>query len=309
MSLSPELRDRITARVQSNSVLLFMKGNRHQPQCGFSARMVEMLDSLTSDYETFDVLSDPEVREGIKEFSNWPTIPQLYVNGEFTGGCDIVQEMFASGELHKALGVERLDPITPTISITDAAAQLLEQARTQQGADGGLRISVSPSFKYSLGFGPQQPGEVEVEANGWQVYVENDSTHRANGLTIGVVDAPQGGQLQIENPNEGNSVSALSVQELQALIRADGEFELIDVRSPEERELAVIAGSRLLDRDTSAELEKLPADRRVIFYCHTGQRSQVAAREFASRGHQNVFNLTGGVDAWSTEIDPQVPRY
>ena len=139
--------------------------------------------------------------------------------------------------------------------------------------------------------------------------MENDSTHRANGLTIGVVDTPQGGRLHIENPNEGNSVSSLSVQELQALIRAGEEFELIDVRSPEERELAVIEGSRLLDRNTAAELEKLPADRRVIFYCHTGQRSQVAAQAFASHGHQNVYNLMGGIDAWSTEIDPQVPRY
>ncbi len=309
MSVSPELQDRITELVRSNSVVLFMKGNRRQPQCGFSASVVGMLSGLTSDYETFDVLSDPEMREGIKEFSNWPTIPQLYVNGEFMGGSDIVQEMFASGELHKALGIERLDPITPTISITDAAAQLLEQARTQQGADGGLRISVSPSFKYSLGFGPQQPGEVEVEANGWRVCVENDSTHRANGPTIGVVDTPQGGQLNIENPNEAKSVSSLSVLELQALIRAGEEFELIDVRSPEERELASIEGSRLLDRNTAAELEKLPADRRVIFYCHSGQRSQIAAQEFASHGHQNVYNLMGGIDAWSTEIDPQVPRY
>ncbi len=106
MSLSSELRDRITELVRSNSVVLFMKGNRQQPQCGFSERVVGMLDSLKSDYETFDVLSDPEVRESIKEFSNWPTIPQLYVNGEFMGGCDIVEEMFASGELRKALGVE-----------------------------------------------------------------------------------------------------------------------------------------------------------------------------------------------------------
>ncbi len=88
MSLSPELRDRITELVQSNSVVLFMKGNRHQPQCGFSARVVGMLDGLASDYETFDVLSDPEVREGIKEFSNWPTISQRCVNGEFMGGSE-----------------------------------------------------------------------------------------------------------------------------------------------------------------------------------------------------------------------------
>ncbi len=309
MSLSPELRGRITALVRSNSVLLFMKGNRHQPQCGFSARVVGMLDGLASDYETFDVLSDPEVREGIKEFSNWPTIPQLYVNGEFMGGCDILQEMFASGELHKALGVERVDPIKPTISITDAAARVLEQARTQQDTDGGLHISVSPSFSYSLGFGPQQPEEVAVEANGWQVYVQNDSTHRANGLTIDAIETPQGMRLNIQNPNEPDSVSELSVQELQALILAGEEFELIDVRSPEERELAVIEGSRLLDRNTTEELEKLPADRRVIFYCHTGQRSQVAAQAFASNGHRKVYNLMGGIDAWSTEIDPEVPRY
>jgi glutaredoxin-related protein len=76
MSLSPELRGRITALVQSNSVFLFMKGNRHQPQCGFSASVVGMLGGLTSDYETFDVLSDPEVREGIKEFSNPDTHPK-----------------------------------------------------------------------------------------------------------------------------------------------------------------------------------------------------------------------------------------
>ena len=137
MSLSPELRNRITELVQSNSVVLFMKGNRHQPQCGFSARVVGMLDGLTSDYETFDVLSDPEVREGIKEFSNWPTIPQLYVKGEFMGGSDIVEEMFASGELHKALGVERLDPITPTISITRAAVQVLEQAVPSRAPTAG----------------------------------------------------------------------------------------------------------------------------------------------------------------------------
>ncbi len=93
------------------------------------------------------------------------------------------------------------------------------------------------------------------------------------------------------------------------MIRAGEEFELIDVRSPEERELAVIEGSRLLDRNTAAELEKLPADRRVIFYCHSGQRSQVAALAFAANGHQNVYNLMGGINAWSTEIDPEVPRY
>ena len=106
MSLSEETRGRIGSLIGSNRVILFMKGNRQMPQCGFSATVVQILDSLVPDYATYDVLSDPEVRQGIKEFSDWPTIPQLYVDGEFLGGCDIVREMYASGELQQKLGAE-----------------------------------------------------------------------------------------------------------------------------------------------------------------------------------------------------------
>ena len=83
--------------------MLFMKGTRERPQCGFSKQVIEVLNHFLSDYGTFDVLSDGEMREGIKEFSEWPTIPQLYVNGEFIGGCDIVKEMYQSGELQELL--------------------------------------------------------------------------------------------------------------------------------------------------------------------------------------------------------------
>jgi monothiol glutaredoxin len=89
--------------VKSNRVLLFMKGNRIFPQCGFSAAVVDTLKKHKVTFETFNVLSDMNVREGIKEYSEWPTIPQLYVDGEFVGGCDIVREMDASGELHDLL--------------------------------------------------------------------------------------------------------------------------------------------------------------------------------------------------------------
>ena len=85
--------------IQSNKVMLFMKGNKMFPQCGFSAAVVEVLKQHTVPFEVFNVLSDSNVREGIKEYSDWPTIPQLYVNGEFVGGCDIVREMDANGEL------------------------------------------------------------------------------------------------------------------------------------------------------------------------------------------------------------------
>jgi monothiol glutaredoxin len=90
---------RIQSEVEANPVVLFMKGTPVFPQCGFSAQVVQVLSLLGVKFKAFDVLSDDEVRQGIKEFSRWPTIPQLYVKGEFIGGCDIVREMYQSGEL------------------------------------------------------------------------------------------------------------------------------------------------------------------------------------------------------------------
>ena len=103
MSLDPQTRERITGIVESDRVVLFMKGERRSPQCGFSAQVIQILEQIGPEYKTVDVLSDPEIRQGIKEFSAWPTIPQLYVAGEFVGGCDIIQDLFQSGELQKKL--------------------------------------------------------------------------------------------------------------------------------------------------------------------------------------------------------------
>jgi monothiol glutaredoxin len=103
MSLSDATRSKISSLIGSDRVVLFMKGDRAYPQCGFSARVVQILDSLLPRYTTVDVLRAPDVREGIKEFSSWPTIPQLYVDGEFLGGCDIVTELYTTGELKQKL--------------------------------------------------------------------------------------------------------------------------------------------------------------------------------------------------------------
>ena len=94
---------RIDGIVKSNDVVLFMKGTALFPQCGFSSRAVAILDHLGVKFETVDVLQDPEIRAGIKDYSDWPTIPQLYVKGEFVGGSDIMMEMFEAGELQKLL--------------------------------------------------------------------------------------------------------------------------------------------------------------------------------------------------------------
>ncbi|MBL8836993.1 MAG: Grx4 family monothiol glutaredoxin [Alphaproteobacteria bacterium] len=96
-------QDRIKGDIAANDVVLYMKGTPVFPQCGFSAAVVQVLTHLGVKFKGIDVLSDPAIRQGIKEFSNWPTIPQLYVKGEFVGGCDIVREMFQSGELQELL--------------------------------------------------------------------------------------------------------------------------------------------------------------------------------------------------------------
>ena len=96
-----DTHSRIDELVRSNDVVLFMKGTALFPQCGFSSRAVAILDHLGVTFETVDVLQDPEIRQGIKEYSDWPTVPQLYVKGEFVGGSDIMMEMFEAGELQQ----------------------------------------------------------------------------------------------------------------------------------------------------------------------------------------------------------------
>jgi monothiol glutaredoxin len=98
-----ETREQIASLIDAHPVLLFMKGTKHFPQCGFSATVVEILKRSGVPFETVNVLADPAIREGIKEYSSWPTIPQLYVRGQFVGDCDIVREMYESGELEPLL--------------------------------------------------------------------------------------------------------------------------------------------------------------------------------------------------------------
>ena len=107
------INDYIDSEVKSQDVVLFMKGTPGFPQCGFSGQVVQILDFLGVDYKSVNVLADAEIRQGIKTYSNWPTIPQLYVKGEFVGGCDIVREMFQAGEI-QAFFTEKGVPVAQT---------------------------------------------------------------------------------------------------------------------------------------------------------------------------------------------------
>ena len=103
--MNSDTQTRIEALISSSPIMVFMKGTKLMPQCGFSNNVVQILNSLGMSFETFDVLSDMEIRQGIKDYSNWPTIPQVYVKGEFLGGSDILIEMYNSGELREKLEI------------------------------------------------------------------------------------------------------------------------------------------------------------------------------------------------------------
>jgi monothiol glutaredoxin len=309
MALDEDVQQEITELIGANEVVLFMKGDRSAPQCGFSATVVGILDSMVSDYHTVDVLSAPHIRDGIKTFSSWPTIPQLYVKGEFVGGCDIIQEMFGSGEIYKALGVDPLEIVQPTIEITATAAEALKQASAQHGGDGReLHLSVDATFQSHLSIAPRTPADIEAITSGVLLLLDPISASRADGITIDVSDTPDGQAFRVDNPNAPR-IQSMSVQELKAALDAIEAIELLDVRTPEERAIAAIPGAVLLNEEEAARIESMPRDTKLVLHCHHGGRSQQAAEQFISLGFSQVFNVIGGIDAWSQEIDPDVPRY
>jgi monothiol glutaredoxin len=312
MALEPELNQRITDLIASDRVVLFMKGSKHFPQCGFSATVTQILSKLVPEYTTVNVLSDPAIRDGIKAFSEWPTIPQLYVDGKFIGGCDIVRDMFQAGELQALLGVSAAPAAAapaataPKVTLTDAAKRAITEAKGSE--PGTLRLEVSPSFEHALSIDEAGEADFEVDAGGVVVLVDHESAARANGVRIDFA-AADGGGFTVDNPNEPPRVRQLSAQGLKTLMDAGESFELVDVRTPEERAIATIKGDRVLDAATEQHLEKLGKDVPVVFYCHHGGRSRAAADRFVRQGYRHVYNLAGGIDAWAASIDNSIARY
>jgi monothiol glutaredoxin len=283
-----------------------MKGTRSQPQCGFSARVVEILDTLLPDYVTVDVLSDPALREGIKEFSSWPTIPQLYVRGEFVGGSDIVAALHESGELSEKLGALAEAP-TPEVTLSDAARAELSAAI--ESNDECIRLGVSAAFEHDLCVGVPDPRDIVLDLHGVRISMTRADARRAHGIAIDYVTTPQGPAFKIDNPNEPPRVKRISATELRARLDRGDDLFLVDVRTPTELAIASIAGFRLLDPALRERLMLLPRDRSIVCMCHTGVRSRAAAEGLVGMGFRDVYNLEGGIDAWSRDVDPEVPRY
>ena len=222
--MDAQLKERISKMIDSDPIFLFMKGNPTFPQCGFSNQVVQILKAFDIPFGHFDVLTDMEVRQGIKEYSEWPTIPQLYIKSELVGGCDIVRETWESGELQQTL----------------------------QEAFPDRTIS-----------GPSPPA-------------------KPRNITPAEAKAMMG--------------------------QAGARF--LDVRTPEEREMASVPGFELLDQELAQTIVKdWEKATPMIFMCHFGGRSSQACEYFAQQGFQKIFNVQGGIDAWAQTVDESISRY
>ena len=307
MSLDPAVRARIESLLATNPVVLFMKGNPNAPQCGFSSKAVGALDAAGADYAHVDVLSDPEIREGIKAYGDWPTIPQLYIGGELVGGSDIILQMAASGELHAALGLPAPDRSPPAITITAAAAAMLQQAIADAGAGYALQIDIDNGFNARLQLAPRDDAAIASESEGIRAQFDLASAQRARGLTIDWADDERGKGLVIDNPNAPPKVRNLSPAEASTRAQAGG-LTIVDVRPAEERAQASIPLDHATFDDGVEEIEALPKDTPIAFLCRSGGRSAQAAEHFRALGFREVYNIVGGTNAWA-EIDPSVPQY
>ncbi|KRB03217.1 glutaredoxin domain-containing protein [Lysobacter sp. Root690] len=308
MSLDPALRSRIESLLQSNRVVLFMKGEPNAPQCGFSAKAVGALNALLPQgYAHIDVLSNPDLREGIKVYGEWPTIPQLYIDAQLVGGSDIIEQMAGNGELHGLLGLPAPDRSPPKLSITPAAAQMLRDAVANAGENFAVQLDVDARHNVRLQLAPVDADAVAVEIDGVRVQTDWINARRADGVSIDWADDERGRGLVITNPNAPPPVQSIAPEQASERVSA-GSLRLVDVRPADERAIARVGVAfDTFDAGTDA-LESLPKDTPLAFLCHHGGRSAQAAEHFRQQGFTQVYNVIGGIDAWA-DLDGSIAKY
>ena len=169
-------------------------------------------------------------------------------------------------------------------------------------------MEVDAAFKHDLFFGPRQDGDIEVRSNGVTLYVGPESATRSQGIVIDYVRRGDAMAFKIDNPNEPPKVRGVTAKELKAMMDF-GDVELFDVRPQAERDLASITHARSLDGEGRTYLQGLTKDTPVALHCHHGVRSRAAAEQLLRDGFTKVYNLEGGIAAWSRDVDPSVPQY
>lgn len=309
MTLDPQVRSKIESLVASDPVVLFMKGTRSFPQCGFSASVVNILNTLIPKYQTVNILTDPEIRGGMKEFSDWPTFPQLFVNGEFVGGADIVRQMFENGDLEKKLGTLVAPAKAVKLTVSERAAKELTAALKEGSPGDVIHLTITPAWEHQLDLGAKEATHVTVESGGITVQLDRASASKADGVSIDFIEDSTGAGFKIDNPNRPPMIREVSPKEFKDLMTSGKVKHVYDVRTPKERDTAKLEGTVILDDAAMAQIEALPKDTPLAFHCHHGGRSRGAADHFLKQGFKTVYNMTGGIDAWSQQVDPSIKRY
>ena len=200
MPMTASTKGRIESMLRANKILLFMKGTPQMPQCGFSAATIGILNSLTGDYATVNVLEDQEIREGIKAFSAWPTIPQLYIDEEFVGGCDIIREMFNTGELHTMLGLEEPDRTPPAVVLSPDAVKMIRETLNEQPGVG-VHLQIDANWQHNLRLAPVEGHEITAHCDDVVLHMDISTAPRAQGLKIDLEETLTGYNIKVENPN------------------------------------------------------------------------------------------------------------
>jgi monothiol glutaredoxin len=297
MSFDPAVRERIEQQIASHEVFLYMKGSPKMPQCGFSAKTVGMLDSLLNgDYASFNVLEDEQIREGIKAFGDWPTIPQLYVKGELIGGCDIITEMYNAGELHELFGLEAPDRTPPEIEITDQAAEKIREF-LQHYPDQHLHFSVGSDWQAQFQVGPKSGHEIESSSNGLTVLMDLATADRARGAKIDWTVSMQGEGLSLDLPGAPAPVKDMSPAELQSRMNAGERLLVVDTRPEPDRAAQPLEFARGLDAELMSELKEADKMLPLVFVCAHGISSRAVAEHYRKQGFAQVYNLEGGATA------------
>jgi monothiol glutaredoxin len=296
MTLDSGTRERIEEMVTGNKVMLFMKGTPRMPQCGFSAQTAGALDTLLGEkYASFNVLEDNAVREGIKEYGNWPTIPQLYVDGELIGGCDIVMEMFNAGELHELFGLEAPDRTPPEMEITPKAAEKIGEFLAAYPGQH-LHFKIGSDWNAQFHLGPKSGTEIEAQVGGLSVLMDLASAQRARGAKIDWVETVQGEGLKLDLPGAPPPVKQMTPEELQRRINDGERIVVVDGRSEGDRQSKPLEFARALDADLMAELDDADRKTPLVFVCNQGISSQDVAEHYRRQGFTEVYNLEGGTD-------------
>ncbi len=296
MALAEGTRQRIESLLASQRVVLFMKGNRHAPRCGFSATAAGILNELLPEYASVDVLADEDIRQGIKDYGNWPTIPQLYVDRELIGGSDIISGMYNSGELHELLGLKKPDRTPPAIEITPAAAEAIRNGMAEEPGMA-LHLAIDGRWQAQFMLKPAQGHEIRAESAGIAVLMDLASAQRARGMRIDWIDDARGSGLTVQLPQAPAGVRPLTVDDLARRL-AEGTVTVIDVRGAADRERRPFADAKVLDDDLMAAAGDWSRDRPLAFLCNIGQSSRQAAEHFRTLGFREVYNVEGGIEAW-----------